>query len=1015
MATSTAGSHHHDRTTPERNRRGTPIRRQPARSQTTPNTSVTAYTADNSFSIDDITPTTSQAYFGQPPLAQSHTSYHDASPRKKISQWSRMPIASSLQLMPPPPAPVPSLASSASLTPSTYFSSPSSVSSGQFGFYPQEYPTNPYYLDTNPYIPRDYSEWSISQDEDVSAQYLNTQSMDTSDLESDIMTQSVKMSDIVSRTDCSVAPSSTISKASTSQSKPPRPANAWILYRSEKLKAIERGDNIPGLDEIMAGLDLPSSASPSNESADGASSVVTSKSKKRNRPPKKGTRPPTEGLLSLGRGKLGRGLPQANISKMISALWKGESSAVRQRYENMANAKKREHELKYPDYKFQPRRKADKVREREERERQKEAERQEKRAEKETTRPRRSRTLKKRFSPIATGSRSMRSTPTYSHVPSLAGESGAESGWGGNSQNLATPLTGSPDPTADHRLRSYPFPMPPGSLPSMRPEDHAGNNPYGDQLVMNAQGFSMTPQSSQKTGVRRTIRPTPAENVSQAPVADTGQAIQYPQPQSQASHSAQQAILAPVPQRAAAPSIIDIPSHMQIDVPQGLDIQNELSFTYGPEPVEETPGLNLSKPQATWQQNTSPQSKAGKLAAMWSAFDEEDDAEEDLGELPRVVLASQGDVSAQAFVDNAQILPGDAPSGNGGQVAPAQAEEYYCHTGPWTVVMPDGQSLEYTMPMGEATQDLGEIDWYDPNTDWSQFVLAMPADPTSQVAQNTDPSQFIIPTGVVDPSQMIPLQAVIEEEHGPFLSQAPVLSPVDASWTLSPSNGQFQEGVLNAQPGGSRVPSYSVTTADGQVLPFNVVPRHISGFSSLTDGIWAGNDRNLSFAMNAGVVNSGSAADFVPEMDISEDLFWSSFEMAPPVSAQNLAAEVQSNTTESTEASEAASSAPTSIQGLAEPIDGASIAIETTDNAGGLLSENGSEDWKMPIVPECAPRKESSGSESTSVTKEEPERSNEPEGSIDEMDSTIRQTRAAAARGAKRGRAVGRTFDMEHS
>lgn len=100
------------------------------------------------------------------------------------------------------------------------------------------------------------------------------------------------------------------------EKQPPRPPNAWILYRSEKL------------------------------------------------------RDPT--LKSETR------LPQADISKMISAMWKSESEDVRARYEYLANVKKNEHEAKYPGYRYQPMKRVDKERMREAKKLEKEKERAEK-------------------------------------------------------------------------------------------------------------------------------------------------------------------------------------------------------------------------------------------------------------------------------------------------------------------------------------------------------------------------------------------------------------------------------------------------------------------------------------------------------------------------------------------------------------------------------------------------------------------------------------------------------------
>jgi hypothetical protein len=107
-------------------------------------------------------------------------------------------------------------------------------------------------------------------------------------------------------------------RSSTSDNRliqPPRPPNAWILYRSDKLREL----------------------------------------------------PPTA-----------PGVPrraQAEVSKLISNMWKGESDDVRTQYERRADAKKAEHQAMYPGYRFQPMKKEEKDRLREEKRLEKERER----------------------------------------------------------------------------------------------------------------------------------------------------------------------------------------------------------------------------------------------------------------------------------------------------------------------------------------------------------------------------------------------------------------------------------------------------------------------------------------------------------------------------------------------------------------------------------------------------------------------------------------------------------------
>ncbi|KAG2033502.1 high mobility group box domain-containing protein, partial [Suillus americanus] len=84
------------------------------------------------------------------------------------------------------------------------------------------------------------------------------------------------------------------------QSQPPRPPNAWILYRSDKIKVLPPAQ--PGQ----------------------------------------------------------RSRAQADVSKLISDMWRNESDAVKLEYERLADARKAEHQRLYPDYRFQPMKKEEK-------------------------------------------------------------------------------------------------------------------------------------------------------------------------------------------------------------------------------------------------------------------------------------------------------------------------------------------------------------------------------------------------------------------------------------------------------------------------------------------------------------------------------------------------------------------------------------------------------------------------------------------------------------------------------
>ena len=128
---------------------------------------------------------------------------------------------------------------------------------------------------------------------------------------------------------------------------PPRPPNAWILYRSDRLRDIADGVTLPALDGVKAelGLSTDSGEKSPESGADGAKGEsegehIDPKGKKRK--PKKGSKAPSEGILNLGKGKTGRGIPQADISKLISMMWARESDVVKKEYDALANRKKEE-------------------------------------------------------------------------------------------------------------------------------------------------------------------------------------------------------------------------------------------------------------------------------------------------------------------------------------------------------------------------------------------------------------------------------------------------------------------------------------------------------------------------------------------------------------------------------------------------------------------------------------------------------------------------------------------------
>lgn len=177
---------------------------------------------------------------------------------------------------------------------------------------------------------------------------------------------------------------STSSAAAAAFNKTPRPANAWILYRSDKLKAIASGERMPPLDDFLARSRRSDAEVQAEEEAsmeDGESSALTGAGRASNdatrvatkRKKKKKSKPNMNEVPAQELERIRQIMnheatddeprsmpPQAEISKLISFMWKNESRATKQKYERLSDIRRMEHEALYPNYKYQPMRKAEK-------------------------------------------------------------------------------------------------------------------------------------------------------------------------------------------------------------------------------------------------------------------------------------------------------------------------------------------------------------------------------------------------------------------------------------------------------------------------------------------------------------------------------------------------------------------------------------------------------------------------------------------------------------------------------
>lgn len=132
---------------------------------------------------------------------------------------------------------------------------------------------------------------------------------------------------------------------------PPRPPNAWILYRSEKLKAIAAGERFENLEAILLetrgegeeGGRKGGKARRGDSKQKGKLPVkAVAKGKKEEEAMETGSdqEEEDEAKIETATSSSSKTVPQAEISKVISLMWKREKKEEKARFEKMAQAKK---------------------------------------------------------------------------------------------------------------------------------------------------------------------------------------------------------------------------------------------------------------------------------------------------------------------------------------------------------------------------------------------------------------------------------------------------------------------------------------------------------------------------------------------------------------------------------------------------------------------------------------------------------------------------------------------------
>lgn len=148
---------------------------------------------------------------------------------------------------------------------------------------------------------------------------------------------------------------------------PPRPPNAWILYRSDKMREIQRERKTT----MLSNNNNNDNCKPRNPSSSSSSSSTTNNITNQDYPfvqigsfmkdsdgggsgTIKSLSPKNVDRIDENGG--GANCLQAQISRMVSQMWKSESEQVKEHYAKLAAEHKLEHQRQYPNYRYQPKR-----------------------------------------------------------------------------------------------------------------------------------------------------------------------------------------------------------------------------------------------------------------------------------------------------------------------------------------------------------------------------------------------------------------------------------------------------------------------------------------------------------------------------------------------------------------------------------------------------------------------------------------------------------------------------------
>ncbi|ODN90209.1 hypothetical protein L198_06227 [Cryptococcus wingfieldii CBS 7118] len=261
-------------------------------------------------------------------------------------------------------------------------------------------------------------------------------------------------------------------------------------------------------------------------------------------------RPPNAWIIypEMREGKAGKGLPQADVSKVISYLWKHETKENKSHYERQAAIRKEEHALKYPNYKFKPVSKDLKIKARENAKRERELE---KRRKKEERQSEKTRSRARRHIGLTTRGHSRHSPMSPYDASGRYNAHNAQAGLGPLSAAGRYLVYGEPYPGSHEEV------SPPSSYFGSSVESSSGymmSHPEDEYRPFPLPAYAM-PAMARPEGVEPPLAPAPGMAIAQ-------EYMWHHAPPPPPAHSAPTPASAPAPRRAV-PEMLAPPMEFQ--------------------------------------------------------------------------------------------------------------------------------------------------------------------------------------------------------------------------------------------------------------------------------------------------------------------------------------------------------------------------------------------------------------------------------------------------------------------